>query len=257
MSRIVRLVHTLWGSRIRSSARGACLLACAVCMSHCKPSVRTRTDPTAADSSDRASGPPVASLQAPPPAVAPSSPPPVQQLDPVAEAFSGEPPDSGDPVAIYRAGRPSGVIVLVPKEFRHIAPLGEGMVASTSNMQMVATSALSFLVAPRNPSTPELGSAPPPVACKDNLVTSPVWDRGVDVVFGARKIHGRAWKGIGKYGKGPETRFAYLLRATVGESEVTSCAAWNATNPELERVVLAILMSLRQGVAPPADLYGE
>jgi hypothetical protein len=181
-----------------------------------------------------------------------------QAHNPIAEAFSGEPPEDGEPAAIYRAGRPSGVIVLIPGDFRgRLAPLGEGLVTNKGTSQGVATSSLSFRVEPRKPSTTELGPAALTLACNANVLTNPSWEPGVDVVWGAQQGRGRVWKGTGKYGGGNETRLAYVLWTVVGDREVTGCGAWNATNPELEGRVIAILKSVRLGVAPPADLYGN
>jgi hypothetical protein len=111
-----------------------------------------------------------------------------QAHNPIAEAFSGEPPQDGEPAAIYRAARPSGVIVLIPGDFRgRLAPLGEGLVTNKATSQGVATSSLSFRVEPRKPSTTELGPAALTLACNANVLTNPSWEPGVDVVWGAQQ----------------------------------------------------------------------
>ena len=175
----------------------------------------------------------------------------------VSDRFGLESTNDGDPAALYLAGRPSGVIVLLPNDFQNrVAPLGEGLTASKSDDAHVALAALSFRISPRR-AADELDTSALAAACSGVLLRNPRWEPWTDVSWGPKRTHGRVWRGKGEYGGGSARRYAYVLKTAVDGRDIIACAAWNASAPELETRVIAILTSFRVGAAPPADIYGE
>ncbi len=176
----------------------------------------------------------------------------------IASLFSAKLWAGLDPTAIYSGKRPSGVIALLPKDFRFRLSLdGEGLTAMKSLDPGVATAHVSFAIDKKTSDPAELDAL-----CDASWWSAGTWQPAIDVEMEISVSGGRArvWKGSGKRPGTQEAREALILSAVLLEklrsTLVAGCGSWDPAHPELAGEVAMVLKSVRLGSAPPNDVNG-